>query len=67
MKRGKYEIRWKYREDNSRYWWWVYMAANGEIVCTSQTLKSEAAAHVGIKSVRRGVFNPVVVCDAPSN
>ena len=60
MKRGKFEI--KYSESARRHqWWWVYKAPNGEIVCTSQMYKSEAAARKGVASVRRGSLFAKVV------
>lgn len=65
MKRGKWEI----RSDTGilsdgkleHRWWWVYKAANGEVVCVSETYTTEAAARKGIAAVKRGVLNPVVV------
>lgn len=66
MKRGKFEIKWKTRGAQSdttteRYWWWVYVAPNGETVCQSQMLKSEQACRKGIAAVKRGFMNPVIV------
>lgn len=62
MKRGRFEI--KYNEGafgQRHYYWWVYLAANGEIVCQSQMLRSEQACRKGIASVKRGFLNPVIM------
>jgi len=73
MKRGRYEIRhhtiignWLnenelYEPGPLTYYWWVYIAPNGEIVCTSEQLESEAAARKGIASIKRGWFSRIVV------
>lgn len=73
MKRGRYEIRCNTKLETLpdrvglwatlqvAYWWWVYIAPNGEIVCTSEQLTSEAAARKGIASIKRGWFNRIVV------
>lgn len=76
MKRGRFEIKSRriiesvpqgdegiYGTKYVKYWWWVYVAPNGEIVCQSQQLKSEKAARKGIASVKRGILNPVKVVE----
>lgn len=72
MRRGRWEIKSATREvsrlhedgmlrsERVDFYWWVYVAANGEIVCTSEQYTTEAAARKGIAAVKRGVLNPVV-------
>lgn len=75
MKRGRFEIRKRtmfgnWLEDDEfyspgpmTYYWWVYIAPNGEIVCSSERLESEAAARKGIASIKRGIFSRIVVAE----
>lgn len=72
MRRGRWEIKCATREENQLqedgtyklervdYFWWRYVAANGEAVCVSEMYTTEAAARKGISAVKRGVLNPVV-------
>lgn len=62
MKRGKFVIKQSvFSKKKVRYYWWVYVAPNGEIVCSSQVLGSRAACKKGIRSVKRGFMSRVVV------
>lgn len=53
MKRSKFVIK-QHETDGGTRWWWNFVAPNGEIVVTSQMLKSERACRKGIRSVKRG-------------
>jgi len=73
MKRGKYVIKsarrpvnealgnGEYKVSWEKYWWWTYVAPNGEQVCTSEILTSEANARKSIASIKRGWFSRIVV------
>lgn len=53
---GKFEIR---IATNRTQWYWVYIAKNGEVLCTSEMLESKQAARKGIRSAKLCVFAPV--------
>ena len=48
----KFEI----RVSTDERFYWVFIARNGEIVCTSQLYTSKQAARKGIRSVKRCRF-----------
>lgn len=52
----KYEIR---KSSNGKFYW-VFIARNGEVVCTSQLLKTKQAARKGLRSNKRSRFAPII-------
>ena len=46
----KYEIR---KSKNGKFYW-VFIASNGEVVCTSQILKRKQSARKSIKAAKKG-------------
>ena len=55
---GKFEIRFS---RDSRHFYFVLKAANGEIIATSEMYHSKAAARKGIRSVRKNaIFSTII-------
>lgn len=48
MRRGKFELKQNRRSE----WYFVLKAGNGEVIATSETYSSKAAAKKGINSIR---------------
>jgi len=53
---GKFKIR---IASNRIQWYWVYIAGNGEVLCTSELYNSKQAALKGIRSAKLCIFAPV--------
>lgn len=58
MRRGKFEL----KQNTHSEWYFVLKAGNGEVIATSETYSSKAAARKGINSIRLNApFARVVV------
>ena len=58
MRRGKFEL----KQNTHAEWYFVLKAGNGEVIATSETYSSKAAARKGINSIRLNApFARVVV------
>lgn len=53
---GKFEIK---IANNRVQWYWIYIAGNGEVLCTSECYNSKQAARKGIRSAKLCMFAPV--------
>lgn len=52
----KFEIR---KSSNGKFYW-VLIARNGEVLCTSQILKRKQSARKSIKAAKKSLFAPVI-------
>ena len=55
---GKFEIRFS---RSKRQFYFVLIAANGEIICTSEMYETKAGCRKGIRSVRKNAILSTII------